>query len=224
MRRVKRMEKHGYSMMIRIHGMTPGMAGFFIAVALFLTLLSGTARSQHPGHRIGVNPAYPVPAKETPAGIEVNSSTLVENAILWNGRIIAFKGEAIGECMVRRNMAWLHLNDDAYMEKNIEEGAVLGGYNGGHAVWVSAELAKKIRFFGDFKHDGDIVRVMGAFNAACREHGGDMDIHATSLEIIRPGHLVRHMVNMQRGLIAVLLFVNATLLYGIRRIAVRRRI
>ena len=138
------------------------MTGFFIAMALLLSLLSGTAQSQPPGHRIGVNPAYPVPAGETPAGIEVNSATLVENANLWNGRIVAFKGEAIGECMVRGNMAWLHLNDDAYMEKNIEEGAVLGGYNSGHAVWVSAELAKKIRFFGDFKHDGDIVRVTGS--------------------------------------------------------------
>jgi hypothetical protein len=35
---------------------------------------------------------------------------------------------------------------------------------------------------------------------------------------------VRHAVNMQRGMIAVLLFVVVALLYGIRRIAVRRRI
>ena len=89
--------------------------GFFIAMALLLSILSGTARSQPPGHRIGANPAYPVPAGETTAGIEVNSSTLVENANLWNGRIVALRGEAIGECMVRGEMAWLHLNDDAYM-------------------------------------------------------------------------------------------------------------
>jgi hypothetical protein len=200
------------------------MAGFFMAVVLLLSLLSGTARSQPPGHRIGANPAYPVPAKEAAAGTEVNSATLVENANLWNGRIVAFKGEAIGESMVRGGMAWLHLNDDAYMEKNIEEGAVLGGYNSGHAVWVSTELAKKIRFFGDFKHDGDIVRVTGVFHAVCREHGGDMDIHASSLEIIRPGYPVPQVVNLQRGMIAVLLFAAAALLYGIRRIAVRRRI
>jgi hypothetical protein len=218
------MRKDGYFMKIRIHGAAAGMMGFFIAVVLFLSLLSGTAQSQAPGHRIGVNPAYPVPAGETAAGIEVNSATLVENANQWNGRIVIFKGEAIGECMVRRNMAWLHLNDDAYMEKNIEEGAVLGGYNSGHAVWVSAELAKKINFYGDFKHDGDIVRVTGAFHATCREHGGDMDIHASSLEVVRPGHPVPHVVNLQRGMIAVLLFVVAALLYGIRRIAVRRRI
>jgi hypothetical protein len=200
------------------------MRGFCMAMVLLLSLLLGTAQSQPPGHRIGVNPAYPVPAGDTPAGIEVNSATLVENANLWNGRIVAFKGEAIGESMVRGKMAWLHLNDDAYMEKNIEEGAVLGGYNSGHAVWVSTELARKIRFFGDFKHDGDIVKVTGVFNAVCREHGGDMDIHALSLEIIRPGYPVPHAVNLQRGMIAALLFVAAALLYGMRQIAVRRRI
>ena len=200
------------------------MTGFFIALALFLSLLSGTARSQPPGHRIGVNPAYSAPSGETPAGVEVTSSALVENASLWSGRIVAFKGEAIGESMVRGSMAWLHLNDDAYMEKNIEEGAALGGYNSGHAVWVSAGLAGKIRFYGDFKHDGDIVRVIGMFNATCREHGGDMDIHASSLEIIRPGYPVPHTVDMRRGMIAGVLFVVAGLLYGIRRIAVRRRI
>ena len=155
MRRAKRIGNRGYSMMVRIHGATAGMTGFFIGAVLLLSIFSGTAQSQPPGHRIGVNPAYPIPTGETPAGIEVNSSTLVENANLWNGRIVTFKGEAIGESMVRGKMAWLHLNDDAYMEKNIEEGAVLGGYNSGHAVWVSAELAKKIRSFGDFKHDGD---------------------------------------------------------------------
>ncbi len=210
--------------MIRIHGAAAGMTGFFMAMAMLLFLLSGTAQSQPPGHRIGVNPAYSVPAGDTPAGVEVNSATLVENANLWNGRIVAFKGEAIGESMVRGTMAWLHLNDDAYMERNIEEGAVLGGYNSGHAVWVSAELTKKIRFFGDFKHEGDIVRVAGAFHAACREHGGDMDIHASSLEISRPGHPVRHTVNTQRAMIAAFLFAVAALLYGMRRIAVRRRI
>jgi hypothetical protein len=218
------MRENGYSIKMWTPGAAAWMTNFFIAAVLLLFILPGTARSQPPSHMIGVNPAYPVPAKETPAGIEVNSATMVENANLWSGRIVAFKGEAIGEAMVRGEMSWLHLNDDAYMEKNIEEGAVLGGYNGGHAVWVSAELAKKILFFGDFKHDGDIVRVTGVFNAACREHGGDMDIHASSLEIIRPGYPVHHMVNMKRGMVAALLFVIAALLYGIRRIAVRRRI
>ena len=193
-------------------------------VALCLSTLSGVARGQTPGHQIGLNPEYAFPNKDTPAGVEVNSASLVENATLWNGRVVTFKGEAIGERMVRGPMAWIHLNDDSYMEKNIEEGAAFEGYNSGHAVWLPTELAQEIRFFGDFNHAGDLVKVTGVFNATCREHGGDMDIHASSVEIIRTGHLVSHTMDIHRIKIAIGLFVVASILYGFRRIAERRRI
>ncbi len=167
-------------------------------------------------------PEFPFPGKDTPQGVEVNSASLVENANAWNGRVIAFKGEAIGESMVRGKMAWIHLNDDAYMWKNIEEGAKLDGYNSGHAVWVPAEVATKIRFFGDFKHEGDVVKIVGTFNAACSQHGGDMDIHASTLEVVRVGHPVHHVFNTSRAIIAAVLLVLALILYRFR-IVMRRR-
>jgi hypothetical protein len=213
------------STMIQILRREASTALTFLGVMAFLLpVFSGVALSQTPGNKIGMNPEYAFPTKDTPAGVEANSASLVENANLWNGRMVTFKGEAIGERMVREKMAWVHLNDDAYMEKNIEEGASLGGYNSGHAIWLSAELARKIRILGDFKHEGDIVKVAGIFNAACREHGGDMDIHASSMEILRVGHPVHHVVNTDRIMVAAVLFIFAGILYGIRRIAERRRI
>jgi hypothetical protein len=172
--------------------------------------------------QIPLNPDFTFPAKETPHGVEVNSASLVENANAWNSHVITFTGEAIGEAMVRGKMAWIHLNDDAYMWKNIEEGAKLGGYNSGHAVWVSADLAKKIRFFGDFKHEGDVVKIVGTFIAACPQHGGDMDIHAETLDIVRAGHPVHHVINSPRAIIAGFLLGLAVVLYRIR-IVIRRR-
>ena len=88
---------------------------------------------------------------------EANSSKLVEEASTWNGRRVTFTGEAIGEHMVRGQKCWLHINDDNYMWKNIEEGAELGGYNSGQAIWVDASLAAKITYYGDYMHEGDIV-------------------------------------------------------------------
>jgi hypothetical protein len=154
----------------------------------------------------------------------VSSSTLVEKANFWDGRTVSFMGEAVGEAMQRGTMCWLHLNDDAYMWKNIEEGTKLGGYNSGQAIWVRNDLALKIRFFGDFLHEGDVVKVTGVFNAACREHGGDMDIHAVWLEIVRVGHPVVHHIN-RRLLVqgAFMLFLTG-LLFWVRTIARRKRI
>jgi hypothetical protein len=193
------------------------MIYFLVAVLLISAPAIGEA-----GQKIPLNPDFPIPSRETPDGTEVTSASLVENASAWNGRLITFTGEAIGEAMVREKMAWIHLNDDAYMWKNIAEGAQLGGYNSGHAVWVSADLTKKIRFFGDFKHGGDVVKVVGIFNAACPQHGGDMDIHASTLEIVQAGHPVHHAPNITRAIIAGILLITALILYWFR-IIIRRR-
>jgi len=173
---------------------------------------------------IGINPDYPFPDDQTPAGMEVASTALVENAAGWNGRIISFKGEAIGERMVRGGMAWIHLNDDAYMEKSMEAGAGSQGYNSGQAIWLPTDLARRIRFFGDYKTQGDLVRITGVFNAACSEHGGDMDIHATDLTLIALGHSVAHEIKLPRAVLAASLMLSSVFLFWIRRRVRSRRI
>jgi hypothetical protein len=154
---------------------------------------------------------------------EASSTTLVEEAAKWNGRKIIFTGEAVGEGMVRGLKCWIHLNDDAYMWKNIEEGAKLGGYNSGQAIWVDAGLVRKITYYGNYLHEGDIVKVTGTFNSVCRDHGGDMDIHADTLEIVRIGHPVGHVINYRRAVLALILLGLAGILFWIRSIARRYR-
>ena len=43
--------------------------------------------------------------------------------------------------MVRGDFAWLHLNDDGYYLKNVEEGAGLSGYNTGMPIYLPTPLA-----------------------------------------------------------------------------------
>ncbi len=117
----------------------------------------------------------------------VTSVELVERPGEWDGRTITFTGEAIGEAMVRGDEVWLHLNDDAYADRTVDEGGALSGYNSGHAVVANTELASAVTVFGDHRHRGDLVEVTGIFNAACPEHGGDMDIHVEGLRVMRPG-------------------------------------
>jgi len=154
----------------------------------------------------------------------VRSRLLLENPAAWDGKEVAFSGEAIGEAMPRRGGAWLHLNDDAYQWRNIEEGETLGGYNSGLAVWVPEASLQPLRFFGDYRHTGDVVLVRGTFHAACREHGGDLDIHAASLEIVREGHPVAHRLDVGRLRTAIGLLAVAGLLFVLDRRSRRRRI
>lgn len=152
-----------------------------------------------------------------PSPNEVSSTELIESPKQYDGGDVTFAGEAIGEAMVRDDMAWLHLNDDAYYLKNVEEGAHLGGYNTGMPVWLPADEADTIAHFGDYKHEGDIVTVTGTFNAACAEHGGDMDIHATELEVVEVGHVVVDTVLPGKIAWAVGLSLLALALYLLHR-------
>jgi hypothetical protein len=77
--------------------------------------------------------------------------------------------------------------------------------------------------FGGYRRQGDGVRVTGTFHAACREHGGDMDIHAASLEIVREGHAVTHRLNTRRLGIGLALLALAGALELARRRAGPRR-
>ena len=159
---------------------------------------------------------------ETPAPASISpnapaSGDLVEHPKTWNGQMIPFRGEAIGEAMFRGDTAWLHLNDDGYYLKNVEEGAGLSGYNTGMPVYLSAELARKVSIFGDYKHEGDIVEVRGVFNAACAQHGGDMDIHAVSLRTITPGHHAIDQIRPWKVALAIALALLALVLWQAER-------
>jgi hypothetical protein len=199
------------------------VAGLALLASL-LTFFSAVSGWGHESpYEIRPDPQYALP-KDGEGIPKVSSVALIENAKFWDGRTVEFVGEAIGEGLRRGSTVWIHVNDDAYMWKNIEEGAVLGGYNSGQAVWLPAELAAKIRFFGDYKHEGDVLTVKGVFNAACREHGGDMDIHATELTILRAGHPVAHVVNTGRLLSGLILVAVAALVAALRRAARSRKI
>lgn len=143
------------------------------------------------------------------------SAQLVEEPGSFDGTVIEFTGEVVGEVMDRPGGAWVHLNDDAYMERNVEEGAELGGYNSGQAVWVPGDLAAAITRAGDYHNQGDIVRVTGVFNAACPEHGGDMDIHAQGLVVVTPGHAVVDPVAPWKPILALILSVLAGGLFAV---------
>jgi hypothetical protein len=130
------------------------------------------------------------------------SSALVEDSNDWNGRKVRFTGEAIGESMRRGTMSWIHLNDDPY---GLEETAKLSGFNSGIGVWIEAGLASRIAVFGGYGNHGDVVEITGIFNAACPEHGGDMDIHADSLRIVRAGNDTAHPIALSRMLAAAVM-------------------
>jgi len=148
-----------------------------------------------------------------------SSTELVEHPAEWDGVTVTFEGEAIGEAMVRGGHAWIHVNDDAYARASIEAGAKLAGFNSGMPVYLPAEEAEKIEDFGSHTVQGDLVRVVGVFRAASPEHGGEMLIEGSSLEVVRGGSAIEDPLKPWKvWLAAVLAAACGGVLFALRRL------
>jgi len=153
----------------------------------------------------------------------VKVAQLVDNMRKYDGRVVTIQGEAIGDVMVRGTYAWITVDDDRYSKKSIEEGGELVGMsNSGIGIWVLEHDTREITIYGGYKNKGAIVRVTGVFNRACHEHGGDTDIHATSVEVLKPGHPFSHPFPYDKLLVVVLLTCAIALLWYWRSIKIKR--
>jgi len=96
-----------------------------------------------------------------------------------DGAIVRFEGEVVSEPLFGgQGHVWVNV---------LSEGTAIG-------VWMPDEMTAEIEVFGRYSHTGDIVRVTGRLSEACDEHGGDLDVHAESLELIERGERREHAV------------------------------
>ncbi|MHB8895477.1 MAG: hypothetical protein ACYC99_09925 [Candidatus Geothermincolia bacterium] len=148
----------------------------------------------------------------------VTTTQLIENMQKYDGKIVAVQGEAIGDLMIRGHFAWITVNDDKYSKKSIQEGGELVGMsNSGIGVWVPAEEGRRIEVYGGYKYKGSVVKVVGVFHRACTQHGGDTDIHADAVEVIRKGYPFARAFKWAELLTVIVLSGFILILWNMRR-------
>ncbi|MDY0340837.1 MAG: hypothetical protein RBS17_06465 [Coriobacteriia bacterium] len=134
--------------------------------------------------------AVPAPALAF-APVESTGAELVTAGSGLDGVEVTFEGEVISEALAGgQGHVWL----------NVLSGGVAIG------VWMPEQMAERVETFGMWSHDGDIVRITGVLNEACDTHGGDLDVHATGLEVITSGTPREHQVKYWKlavGLVAL---------------------
>lgn len=120
---------------------------------------------------------------------EVSSTVLYECPDLFDGLVITYTGEVVGEVLQRDNGAWVQLNDDPYALSLGPLGShgVAAGSNSGIGVFVPTETAQRISNVGGKEHQGDILTVRGVFQSADPEDGGSASIRALRVTDIEPG-------------------------------------
>jgi len=106
----------------------------------------------------------------------LSSNELITHAKQYDGKLITYSGEVIGDIMRRGEFAWVNINDG----------------NNAIGVWMDAGLTKEINFTGTYKSQGDTLEISGIFHRACPEHGGDLDIHAQKTRKLARGKMIAY--------------------------------
>lgn len=128
----------------------------------------------------------------------VSINDLIEKAKEYDGQEVTIQGEAIGEGLDRGDYSWVNIND--------KSNAI--------GIWLNTDKASKIVCYGNYKHIGDTVRITGVFHRACREHGGEADIHGTSMQIVQKGKQVKERITMGKVVYTGVLCLTAMLLFA----------
>lgn len=101
----------------------------------------------------------------------LSSLDLINNAKRYDGKGVTYRGEIIGDIMIRGENVWLNLNDGSN---------AIG-------IWAAKSFLGDIKYAGGYGVKGDVIEVNGVFNRSCAEHGGDLDIHLQSITKITSG-------------------------------------
>lgn len=132
---------------------------------------------------------------------------LVEHALTRDRQTVVLEAEAIGEVLERGENAWVNVND---------------GTNA-IGIYMTAQQAKSIQNFGSYAQSGDWIRITGTFYRACPEHGGEMDIHAASVTILRDGQPLDHIVTGLKFVLTLMALSLALTLIFIKRHLFRKK-
>ncbi len=130
----------------------------------------------------------PGAAFATQAVTDVTPAELTSLMQDLDGATVRFSGEVVSEA--------LHSDGEGVWLNILSDGTAIG-------VHMPAEMAETVTIFGDYRHNGDVVEVVGVYNEACDEHGGDLDVHATELRVIEPGSTREHSVDAWKGIVGV---------------------
>lgn len=114
---------------------------------------------------------------------------LVVNSKDFDEKYVIVQAEVIGDIMKRGDNVWLNINDGT---------RAIGIFCAKHQI-------KNIQLVGDYETTGDWIEVEGIFHRSCPSHGGDLDIHARKIEVLKRGVLRENKVNPIKIRIALIL-------------------
>lgn len=155
---------------------------------------------------------------DRPTPMPVTSEELIECPTLFDGELVRYEGEAVGEVLLRPTHAWVHVNDDLYAARigPVSEHRTVVGGNSGMAVSIPRGIASLVTP-GAHRTAGTGLSIVGTFLRADSEDGGAPSIRAVDVQIVRDARAISQVTSRRRLVAAaVLVIVMLALLVALR--------
>lgn len=212
--------------MLRRIGTMTTLLGGVVAVVVVVWLLAEALRP--PGiptfDEPLSDPRIPVECpSQPPSGVPlVTSSELYDCPDVFDGVRVGYRGEVVGEVLVRGDEAWVQLNDDVYAGDigPLPAHRDFRGGNAGIGVRIDAETAHAITHVGGPNTRGDIIELTGLFRRVDEVTSEVTVIEAATADIVVRGVPFDRPLRPDRAVVAAVLFVLLGVLW---RVDVRRR-
>jgi len=143
----------------------------------------------------------------------------------FDGHVVQFAGEVIGDVLRRDGGAWVLMNDDRYA---LETGPLpshrdFGGSNSGLSVWLPDELVELVDAPGGPGVRGTVLAVSGVLHRVDPDDGGGLTVRAGRGTVLAEAVAVPNPVHRPQAIVAVLAALGAAAALAAERIVARRR-
>lgn len=147
-----------------------------------------------------------------PVGL-ITSASATSCPRRFEGRVVGYVGEVVGEVLHREGGAWVQVNDDAYALKvgPLPAHREFAGTNSGLAVWLPGDLHTVVERPGRRGLRGDVIAVEGVFHRVDPDDGGGLTIRATSASRVAPAQSIEQPLHVPQAIAAL---VGALLAIG----------
>lgn len=130
----------------------------------------------------------------------------------FDGLLVTYGGEVVGDVLARDGGSWLLVNDDSYaLEGPLTAGGTPRGANSGLTVWLPDPLDELVDEPGRAEVRGDVLLVTGQIHRTDPADGGGLTIRAEEAEVLAEAVAIEEPVHWRQVGVAVVLSALALL-------------
>lgn len=149
----------------------------------------------------------------------VTAAAVVSCPTRFDGEIVTYVGELVGDLLHRDGGAWVLVNDDdfALAVGPLPTHRDHRGTNSGLSVWLPDEHLDQVTGLGRPGRRGDVVQIEGQVTRTDPDDGGGLTLRANDMQVLQPSERFDDPTDVPQAVLAVTTLGISAILWTLRR-------